>query len=134
MTPTDPLSIANPQQPSLAELMLHVLDDAGKLVKAEAQLLKDDLTTTLKLSELFLIVLTASGLLLALMLSLLLAALVLSLHGTPIQALLAAALGNGVVAAAAIGWLVMQIRKTSEKIAEDAAPVVHGAQSGSVAS
>jgi hypothetical protein len=135
MTPTEPPDkTAHPQQPSLTDLVRLVLDDTGKLVKAEAQLLKADLTKTLKLSFAFLIVLTASGLLLALMLSLLLAALVLSVHGTPTQALLAAALGNALIGGGGIGWLFVQLRNAAETTEEDAAKLVPGSERGSLAS
>jgi hypothetical protein len=130
MLPTTPA----PQQPSLADLARLVLDDAGKLVKAEAQLLKADLAKTLKLSFAFLIVLTASGLLLASMLSLLMAALVLALHGTPTQALLAAALGNALIGCGGLAWLSIQLRNAARTTEEDAAKLVPGYKRGSLAS
>lgn len=130
MTPMEP----PPQLPSLTDLARLVLDDAGKLVKAEAHLLKADLSKTLKLTFAFLIVLTASGLLLALMLSLLLAALVLALHGTPTQALLAAALGNALIGCGGLLWLFIQVRNAAGTSEEDAAKLVPGSEHGSLAS
>jgi hypothetical protein len=124
----------SPQQPSLTELVRLVLDDAGKLIKAEAQLLKADLNKTLKLSFAFLIVLTASGLLLAMMLSLLLAALVLALHGTPTQAQLGAALGNALIACGGLVWLLIQFRNAATTVEEDAAKLVPDSKHGSLAS
>jgi hypothetical protein len=114
MTPMEP----PPQLPSLTDLARLVLDDAGKLVKAEAHLLKADLTKTLKLTFAFLIVLTASGLLLALMLSL----------------LLAAALGNALIGCGGLAWLFIQVRNSAGTSEEDAAKLVPGSEHGSLAS
>jgi hypothetical protein len=127
-------SNANPRQPSLAELLRRLLDDLGQVIKTEAQLVKADVTKTLKLTFALLIVLMASGLLLALMLSSLLAALVLALRGTPVQALVAAAVGNGVIACTGIGWLALQVRRATRTATEDVSKPVAGSERGELAS
>jgi hypothetical protein len=136
MRTMEPLSNPTPtsHQPTLAELLRRLLDDFGQLIKAEALLIKADVTKTLKLSFALLIVLMASGLLLALMLSLLLAALVVALRGTPVQALVAAAFGNGLIACTGIAWLSVQLRKAAGTQTEDTSKLVPGSERGDLPS
>jgi hypothetical protein len=121
------------EPPSLAQLVRMALDDAGKLVRAEVDLAKADLGKTLKLTAAFLIVVTASGVLLALTVSLLLAALVLSLHGTTAEALLAAAAGNGLISGLGILWLKQQVSKASAAAEEATPKPISGSEHGSQA-
>jgi hypothetical protein len=125
MIPTQPQNGSTQvEEPSLAQLVRSTLDDVRDLLRAEIDLLKIDAKQVLKHAAAALIVLTASGVLLALMLSLLTAAVVLALHGNPTQALLAAALANLLVSGAAILWLRGLLRKGAQATKEDAAQVV----------
>jgi hypothetical protein len=112
------------REPSLPELVRSALDDARELVRAEVDLLKADLKTTLKVAATALIVLTAAGVLLALTLSLLTAAVVLALHGSATEALVAAAAINALVSGGGILWLRGVIRKGAQAPKEHAAHVV----------
>ena len=104
----------NPAEPSLKELIVVALDDARELLRAQLELAKADATRALKVSALALGVITATGVLLATAISLLLAALVLSLHGTPAQALLAAAAGSVLISGSAIVWLWLLLHEAKQ--------------------
>ena len=110
---------STPEDPSLTELVRGALEDARELARAEVDLIKADLKTTLKLAACALIVVTAAGVLLALALSLLTAACVLALQGSPTQALLSAAAVNTLVSAGGIIWLVGLLRKNAQTTKED---------------
>jgi hypothetical protein len=102
--------VAPGEEPSLSELLNTALSDARLLLRAELALGKAELKQTLKLAAATLIVVTASGLLLALGLSLGCAALLLALHATVVEALLGAALVNILIAGIAVIWLRSLLR------------------------
>ena len=106
-------------EPSLTELVRGALSDARELARAEVDLIKADLKTTLKLAACTLIVVTAAGVLSALALSLLTAACVLALHGNATQALLSAAAMNTLVSAGGIVWLRGLLRRNAQTAKED---------------
>jgi hypothetical protein len=101
-----------PEERSIKELIVMALDDVRELLRAQLELANADATQILKTTALALVVITATAVLSALAISLLLAALVLSLHGTHVQALLAAAAGTVLICASALAWLWAQLHKT----------------------
>jgi Putative Actinobacterial Holin-X, holin superfamily III len=101
------------QEPSLSDLLRSILAEAKEFMKAEVDLTKADLKSTLKMAAFALVVFTAGGVLLAFALSMIAAAIVLAAHGNAVQALLAAAAVDLIVAGSAIIWLLLRLRSPS---------------------
>ena len=104
-------------QESLPELLRSIADQAQTFVRAEVQLLKVESARTVTRAAVALVVLLASGLLLAIALSLAAAATVVASGASPQAALLTAA-GVDLIVAGASTWLVIHwARKPAESVA-----------------
>lgn len=106
-------------QESLPELIRSIADQAQTFVRAEVQLLKVESARTITRAAVALVVLLASGLLLAIALSLVAAAVVVAADGSPQAALLTAAAVDLVVAGASTFFVLRWARKPAEVIAAE---------------
>ena len=119
-----------PKQESLPELLRSIADQAQTFVRAEVQLLKVESARTITRAAVALVVLLASGLLIALALSLAAAATVIASGASPQAALLTAAAVDLVVAVVST-WLVIQwARKPAEATAAAATQLANAPQHG----
>jgi hypothetical protein len=106
-------------QESLPDLLRSIADQAQTFVRAEVQLLKLESTRTITRAAVALMVLLASGLLLAIALSLAAAAIVVASGASPQAALLTAA-GVDLSVAVAATWSVLHwARKSAESVAAE---------------
>ena len=104
-------------QESLPELVRSIADQAQTFVRAEVQLLKVEASRTITRAAVALVVLMASGLLLAIALSLVAAATVVATGASPQAALLTAAAVDLIVASAATFFVLRWARKPAESVA-----------------
>jgi hypothetical protein len=96
---------------SFSDLLSAVVQEGQAFVRAEAALLKVEAREVLTLAALSLVLITGSGLLLAIALSLGAAAWVLAAHGSTVAALLVAAAVDVVISAVAISFMLLRIRQ-----------------------
>lgn len=119
------------QQASFAELLRQVVIDGQTFLRAETELLKVEAKTTLKAATLYLVLIMGSSLLLAIALSLIAAAIVVAAHGSAAAALLTAAAVDLVVSGAALTYMIMKVRQTSQKAVATATQLASSPPRGS---
>jgi len=112
-----PTSAPQTPEPSVPELLRSIYEQGQVFVKAELELLKLESKSVLTRAAVALIVLTGSGLLLAIALSLVAAAIVLLRGGSAAAALLTAAAVDLVVALVSTGFVIWGTRKRVDKAA-----------------
>jgi uncharacterized membrane protein YqjE len=103
------------REPSLAELLRLVIDEAQTFLRAEISLLKAESTQTLKIAALILVLVMSGGTLLVMAFALVGAAVVLAAGGDAVQALLAAAGVDALFGLAAGAWLWSRLRSSKRE-------------------